>query len=70
MPPGQGCGSKRRCKLMIGALILLFVLLYPAALIGGLIQGKLGAKAFPFRKLIYVGVYAVLAFVTLPMVAG
>tara|TARA_R110002073_G_scaffold21436_11_gene75512 strand:- start:5086 stop:5253 length:168 start_codon:yes stop_codon:yes gene_type:complete len=55
---------------MIGALILLFVLLYPAALIGGFIQGKFGTRAFPFRKLIYVGVYAVLAFITLPMVAG
>lgn len=55
---------------MIGGLILLFVLLYPAAFIGGLIQGKLGSRAFPFRKLIYVGVYFVLAFVTLPLVTG
>lgn len=55
---------------MIGVLILLFVLLYPAALIGGFIQGKLGSKAIPLRKLIYVGVSAVLAFMTLPMVAG
>jgi hypothetical protein len=55
---------------MIGVLILLFVLLYPAALIGGFIQGKLGSRSFPFRKLIYAGVYAVLAFITLPMVAG
>jgi hypothetical protein len=54
---------------VIGVLILLFVLLYPAALVGGFIQGKLGSRAFPFRKLIYVGVYAVLAIVTLPMVA-
>lgn len=55
---------------MVGVFVLLFVLLYPAALIGGIIQGSIGPRAFLFRKLIYVGVYAALVLITVPMVAG
>ena len=51
------------------AIILLFVLLYPAAFISGLIQGKSGSRAYPFRKLIYFGDYVLLPFRTVSPLA-
>jgi antibiotic biosynthesis monooxygenase (ABM) superfamily enzyme len=55
---------------MFGSIITLLVLLYPAAFIGGLLLGKIGARAVPFRMLINVVVYIVLALIVLPLVTG
>jgi hypothetical protein len=54
----------------MGALILLIVLLYPAAFIGGFIVGKIGVSFRPFRAAIYIAVCACLAMVTVPAVQG
>lgn len=52
----------------MSTLILLFVLMYPAAFIGGLIQGKIGVRARPFRAAICIAVYICLAMISLPAV--
>lgn len=50
------------------AIIVLFLLLYPAALLGGIVRGKIGSRAEPFRNLIHVATYAVLALIIVPIV--
>lgn len=49
-------------------LIVLFVLLYPAAFISGLVRGKLGPRGRPFGKLVSIVTYLALALVAVPMV--
>jgi hypothetical protein len=55
---------------MMVVVIFLLVLLYPAAFIGGLIQGKIGVRARALRAPISIAVYVLLALLFVPLVAG
>jgi hypothetical protein len=52
---------------LIWFLVVLFVLLYPAAFIAGLVRGKLGPRARPLAVYINIATYAALAIVVVPM---
>lgn len=47
---------------------MLFILIYPAAFLSGLVRGKLGSRANPLRMLINVATYLALVFVVVPVV--
>jgi hypothetical protein len=55
---------------VFGIFVLLFVLLFPAAFIGGLVHGKIGLRFKKMRTPITIVVYILLAPVTLPLVTG
>lgn len=54
---------------LIWILIVLFVLLYPAAFIAGFIRGKLGERVRPLGVLVNIATYVAMALVVVPMVA-
>ena len=47
----------------MGAIITLFVMLFPAVIIGGLIQGSIGTKTKNLRAPISIAAYIVLVLI-------
>ncbi len=55
---------------MLFLLITAFILLYPTALIGGIIVGKTNLYVAPFKQVIFITVYIVLAGLVLMVFGG